>query len=133
MQTLERNASGRDLDAIRAMIAGQDARLRKIGELTARMQARLEAVAESIERISGDNGMPRCARQDERITELSRTVDRLGELPGKGRACVEHSERLVFLERKLDTLCQRLWWFTGSISLAVISIGLRMLWTGLVP
>lgn len=132
MRTNNQTPATRDLDAIHDMIAGQDARLREIGETTARMQARLEAVAENIERISGDNGMPRCARQDERISELTRAVDKLGGLPGKGKTCVEHTERLMFLERKLDTLCQRLWWFAGSISLAVFSIGLRLLWTGFV-
>jgi hypothetical protein len=129
--TLERQPAC-DLNAIRDLIAGQDARLRELSESTARMQTRLEAVAENIERISGDNGMPRCARQDERITELWRSVERLSALPGKSKPCVEHTERLTFLERKLDMLCQRLWWFTGSISLAVISIGLRMLWMGLI-
>jgi septal ring factor EnvC (AmiA/AmiB activator) len=124
----QRTASDKDLEAVRAMLAGQDARLREVKEAMVTMQARLQAMSENIERMSGERGMPRCARQDERITELARSLERMAALPGGSKTCVEHTGRLSFLERKLDTLCQRLWWFAGSVSLAVVSLGLRMFW-----
>jgi uncharacterized coiled-coil protein SlyX len=123
--------SSKDLEHIRAMIAGQNDRLSEVRESMATMRARLESISENIERMSGENGMPRCARQEERISELARNIERMAALPGSGKACVEHTERLGFLERKLDTLCQRLWWFAGSVSLAVISLGIRMFWMSL--
>lgn len=119
-----------DIKAFRDLLAEQEARLCQVRESMAAVQARLEAVAGRLENITGENGMPRCARHDERIAELLRAVERVAELPGSGKTCVGHTERLNFLERKLDTLCGRLWWFAGSVSLAVIGMGLRMFWTG---
>jgi hypothetical protein len=116
---------------IRRMLERQEESLAEVRETLAAMQQRLETLAGALDKISGDNGMPRCARHDERISELVRSLDELAERSGSGSHCVRHTERIGCVERKLDTLSHRLWWFSGSVGLAFFSLGLKMLFEAL--
>lgn len=119
--------NGTDEALFRRILERQEESLAEVRETLAAMQERLEALACGLDKISGENGMPRCARHDERISELVRSLDELAERSGSGSHCVRHTERIGYVERKLDTLSQRLWWFSGSVGLAVFSLGLKML------
>lgn len=109
------------------MLEGLAEEGRATRELLLRVEGRLEHVSSCLEAMTSA-GLPRCAERGERLAQFERRLSALADAAGTRPACVEHRDRLGFVEDKLDTLGQRVWWVATSVGAAVIMLGLKSLW-----
>jgi hypothetical protein len=91
----------REYAALWEMLERQEDRSREMRDLLIRLETRVEHLVLNLATVTEGAGLPRCA---------------------------ERGQRLGALERRLEQLLGRFWWFGATAAAAMVSLAVKTVW-----